>query len=67
MESVSFYSEGVRLEGNVFRPDATAFTGPRPIVVLCHGYTGTRDLYLPDAARALAAVGYVGVTFDYKG
>jgi len=67
MESVSFYSEGVRLEGNVFRPDATAFPGPRPIVVLCHGYTGTRDLYLPDAARALAAVGYVGVTFDYKG
>lgn len=67
MESVSFYSEGVRLEGNVFRPDPAAFRGPRPIVVLCHGYTGTRDLYLPDAARALASVGYVGVTFDYKG
>ncbi len=67
MESVSFYSEGVRLEGNVFRPDASAFPGPRPIVVLCHGYTGTRDLYLPDAARALTEVGYVGVTFDYKG
>ncbi|MFN3745273.1 MAG: alpha/beta hydrolase [Hyphomicrobiaceae bacterium] len=67
MESVSFYSEGVRLEGNVFRPDAAAFPGARPVVVLCHGYTGTRDLYLPDAARALAEVGYVGVTFDYKG
>lgn len=67
MNLVSFYSEGVRLEGNIFRPDAGRFPGRRPGVVLCHGYTGTRDLYLPDAAWALADAGYVALTFDYKG
>ena len=67
MNLVSFFSEGVRLEGNIFRPDAAKFPGRRPGVVLCHGYTGTRDLYLPDAARALADAGYVALTFDYKG
>lgn len=67
MNLVSFFSEGVRLEGNIFRPDHARFPGPRPGVVLCHGYTGTRDLYLPDAARALAEAGYVALTFDYKG
>ena len=67
MELVSFYSEGVRLEGNLFRPDSTRFPGRRPGVVLCHGYTGTRDLYLPDAALALNEAGYVALTFDYKG
>jgi dipeptidyl aminopeptidase/acylaminoacyl peptidase len=36
-------------------------------VVLCHGYTGVKDLYLPDNARVLNEAGYVVLTFDYKG
>jgi len=35
--------------------------------VLCHGYTGVKDLYLPDNARVLNEAGYVVLTFDYKG
>src|SRR5439155_1410144 len=35
--------------------------------VQCHGYTGIKDLYLPDNARTLAQAGYVVMTFDYKG
>jgi dipeptidyl aminopeptidase/acylaminoacyl peptidase len=35
--------------------------------VLCHGYTGVKDLYLPDNARVLNEAGYVVMTFDYKG
>jgi len=36
-------------------------------IVLCHGYTGVKDLYLPDNARVLNAAGYIVMTFDYKG
>ena len=36
-------------------------------IVLCHGYTGVKDLYLPDNARVLNEAGYVVLTFDYKG
>jgi hypothetical protein len=67
MEKIQFYSEGVRLDGDVFHPDPLRFPGRRPGVVLGHGYTGTRDLYLPDAARALAEAGYLCLTLDYKG
>ena len=35
--------------------------------MLCHGYTGVKDLYLPDNARVLNAAGYIVLTFDYKG
>jgi dipeptidyl aminopeptidase/acylaminoacyl peptidase len=35
--------------------------------VLCHGYTGVKDLYLPDNARVLTGAGHVVMTFDYKG
>jgi uncharacterized protein len=35
--------------------------------VLCHGYTGVKDLYLPDNACVLNDAGYVAMAFDYKG
>jgi dipeptidyl aminopeptidase/acylaminoacyl peptidase len=66
-EGVSFYSEGVRLSGDLFLPDGLRVGEKRAGVVLCHGYTGVRNLYLPDTAKALTDAGYVVLTFDYKG
>ncbi len=66
-QPVSFYSEGVKLRGDLFLPDGTAANERRPGIVLCHGYTGVRSLYLPDNARLLTEAGYVALTFDYKG
>ncbi len=71
-QKVSFYSEGVKLAGDLFLPpdlppNPSHDGEKRAGIVLCHGYTGVRDLYLPDTARALAAAGYVVLTFDYKG
>jgi len=64
---VTFYSEGHQLVGDVFYPSDLPPGQPRAGVVLCHGYTGIKDLYLPDNARTLAQAGYVVMTFDYKG
>jgi fermentation-respiration switch protein FrsA (DUF1100 family) len=66
-QPVSFYSEGVKLDGDLYLPDDLAPGERRAGVVLCHGYTGVKDLYLPDNAAALNAAGYVALTFDYKG
>ena len=65
-ESVSFFSEGVRLAGDLYRPADTG-GGARAGIVLCHGYTGVKSLYLPDNARELTEAGYVVLAFDYKG
>ena len=66
-QKVSFYSEGTRLSGDLFLPPDLKPGEQRAGIVLCHGYTGVRDLYLPDNARELNAAGYVVLTFDYKG
>ena len=66
-QAISFYSEGVKLDGDLFLPDDLKPGERRAGVVLCHGYTGVKDLYLPDNAAALNAAGYVALTFDYKG
>ena len=65
--AVEFYSEGFKLCGDVYTPDSLAPGEQRAGVLLCHGYTGVKDLYLPDNARVLNEAGYVVMTFDYKG
>jgi len=66
-KAVTFYSEGLRLSGDVYYPDDLSPGKTRAGIVLCHGYTGVKDLYLPDNARLLTGAGYVAMTFDYKG
>jgi uncharacterized protein len=66
-KSVAFFSEGSRLVGDVYYPADLPLGRKRPGIVLCHGYTGIKDLYLPDNARKLTQAGYVAMTFDYKG
>ena len=67
IKPVAFYSEGVRLAGDLYFPDDLEAGERRAGIVLCHGYTGVRTIYLPDNARALAEAGYVVLNFDYKG
>jgi len=64
---VTFYSEGCKLVGDVYYPDDLQPGETRAGIVLCHGYTGVKDLYLPDNARVLNEAGYMVMTFDYKG
>lgn len=64
---VSFYSEGYKLFGDLYRPADLRPGDTRAGIVLCHGYTGVKDLYLPDNARVLADAGYMILVFDYKG
>ena len=66
-QAVSFYSQGCKLLGDLYRPDDLGDGETRAGILLCHGYTGVKDLYLPDNAAALVAEGYVVLTFDYKG
>ncbi len=66
-EAISFHSEGFKLRGDVYLPDGLEPGERRAAIVLCHGYTGVKDLYLPDNARILKQAGYVVLAFDYKG
>ena len=65
--AVEFYSEGCKVRGDIYTPDGLRPGEKRAAILLCHGYTGVKDLYLPDNARALNQAGYVAMTFDYKG
>ena len=63
--SVRFFSGGERLAGVLYLPDRSA--QPAPGIVLCQGYTGTKEMFLPILAQAFCEAGYACLIFDYRG
>ncbi|MEM9223392.1 MAG: alpha/beta fold hydrolase [Pseudomonadota bacterium] len=51
----------------LFRPiDASAEADPPPVILIAHGFAGSRRLMAP-FARTLAKNGYIAATFDFVG
>jgi len=64
---VEFYSEGLKLEADYYLPDDFTAGEQRPAIVLCHGYSGVRNVILRDYAEYFVAAGYPTLGFDYRG
>lgn len=65
LESVNFDSDGVRLAGDLYLPDAA--TGPVPAVVMAPGFGGVKEMLMPPYAASLNADGIAVLVFDYAG
>ncbi len=66
-ESVTIWSDGVRLAGDLWKPAGLAPDERRPGVLLVHGWGGEKDHLNQAYAPQLAALGYVVLAFDYRG
>lgn len=65
--SVKFYSEGYRIAADLLLPADFEPGQKRPGIVLCHGFTGVRQLMLEEYAEVFAKAGYLALIFDYRG
>jgi uncharacterized protein len=68
---VTFFSDGVRLKGDLYVPEDLAPGEVRGAIVVCQGFataTGGKNFSaLPHFARHFAKAGYVALKFDYRG
>ncbi|HLZ84089.1 MAG TPA: alpha/beta fold hydrolase [Caulobacteraceae bacterium] len=62
---VMIWSEGSRLAAELIRPAARS--GPRPAILLCHGWAGLKEHLATRYAIPFARAGYVCLVFDYRG
>lgn len=37
-----------------------------PVIILCHGFGGIREILLPDFSEAFTRAGFSTITFDYR-
>jgi uncharacterized protein len=66
---VTFRSQGVSCSAWHFPGEGTDFAGPdgRPVVVMGHGFGGTKDAGLQPFAERISAAGVDVLAFDYRG
>ena len=58
------WSEGLRLAADILTPEGPS--GPRPAILLCHGWGGRKQHLLELYAPYFAAAGFVVMVFDYR-
>jgi pimeloyl-ACP methyl ester carboxylesterase len=64
---VTFFSDGLRLDGDLFLPSDLRAGERRKAVIPLSGYQGLKGLQPARFARALVPLGYVCLAFDYRG
>lgn len=62
---VTIWSEGSRLAAELIGPAGPS--GPRPAILLCHGWGGLKEHLAERYAVPFARAGYVCLVFDYRG
>jgi fermentation-respiration switch protein FrsA (DUF1100 family) len=61
---VEFDAEGVTLRGWHYVPDGAS--GPAPTIVMAHGFSAVKEMYLDSFAEAFAAAGLGALVFDNR-
>ena len=64
---VSYYSDGLKIAGMLFEPEAAA-DNSCPGIVMCQGMVGIKEYFwFPHIARHFVNLGCVVLTWDYRG
>ncbi len=66
-EVVTIWSEGVKLEGDLFKPKGLTRADKLPGILLVHGWGGVKKHLNRNYARQFSELGFVVLSFDYKG
>jgi dienelactone hydrolase len=61
---ITFPSGDDKCAGWLYRPEG--FEGPRPLMVMAHGFSGTKEMRLPAYAERFCAAGIGVLLFDYR-
>ena len=65
-QDVTFVSEGLKCAGWLYLPDDLKSGEKRPAIVMAHGFSAVKEMYLDSFAEVFVAVGFVTLVFDYR-
>lgn len=64
-QNINITSQHQTLSGHLYLPNTEVSS--LPLIILCHGFCGVKELLLPAFAQRFADQGYAALTFDYRG
>ncbi|WP_409524300.1 alpha/beta hydrolase [Nitrincola sp. MINF-07-Sa-05] len=65
-QKISFISDGLKLDGAFFTDEQNSQPS-LPIIIVCSGFTGQKNIHPERYARAFTPKGYTVFGFDYRG
>ncbi len=63
---VEFNAEGTILRGWLYRPEGVDEATPVPGIVMAHGFSAVKEMYLDAFAEVFAAAGFAALVFDNR-
>jgi uncharacterized protein len=63
---ISFTSKHLRCVGWLYKPDDLAKGQKAPAIVMAHGFSAVKEMYLDRFAERFVAAGFVTLVFDYR-
>jgi fermentation-respiration switch protein FrsA (DUF1100 family) len=63
-QDISFDAEGTTLRGWLYVPDGVS--GPAPAIVMCHGFSAVKEMYLDRYAEVFAEAGFCALVYDNR-
>src|ERR671936_1880450 len=63
-QDIEFDAEGVTLRGWLYVPDGAS--GPVPAIVMAHGFSAVKEMYLDAFAEVFAQAGLAALVFDNR-
>lgn len=63
-EDVTFASEGLNCKGWLYKPESGS--GKSPAIVMAHGFSAVKEMYLSNFAERFAEAGFIVLVFDYR-
>src|SRR5260370_32242939 len=65
-QDVTFVSEDLKCAGWLYLPDDLRSGDKRPTIVMAHGFSAVKEMYLDSFAEVFVAAGFVTLVFDYR-
>lgn len=63
---VRFLSRGLQCRGWLYVPDSLGPGERAPAIVMAHGFSAVKEMFLPAFAEQFAAAGFVTLVFDFR-
>ena len=65
-QDVKFKSQGLNLAAWLYTPSDIKAGDKRPAIVMAHGFSAVKEMYLDKFAEQFAAAGFIVLVFDYR-
>ena len=65
-QDISFASDGLKCAGWLYLPDGAGTRARSPAIVMAHGFSAVKEMYLDRFAETFASAGFATLAFDYR-